>query len=151
MSRLSSIYTFAIVPDRLNTFFSANRELSLLSQKARQIMALQKLWEQVLPPSLRRGCRVAFLNQESLTIEANNGAVAAKLRQMTPELLVQLREKGAEVTAIQVQVQVSAPSSPHLEPARSLSSSEKSLLSNFASQLADSPLKAALTRLAHRD
>lgn len=139
------------MPDRLNTFFSASRELSLLSQKAGQINALQKNWEQVVPPSLRRGCRVAYLNQETLTIEANNGAVAAKLRQMTPELVVQLRERGAEVTAIQVQVQVSTVKLTQLEPARILSSAEKLRLSNFADQLAESPLKEALNRLAHRD
>ena len=139
------------MPDRLNTFFSASRELNLLSQKAREIMALQQHWEQTIPLSLRRGCRVAYLNQDTLTIEANNGAIAAKLRQMTPELVMQLRERGAEVTAIQVQVQVSAPTLPHLEPARILSSYEKSCITTFSDKLADSPLKEALNRLAHRD
>ncbi|MDP2805604.1 MAG: DciA family protein [Gallionellaceae bacterium] len=139
------------MPDRLNTFFSASRELSLLSKKANQIIALQKIWEQAIPPSLRRGCHVAYLNQKTLTIEANNGAIAAKLRQMTPELVVQLHEMGVEVTSIQVLVQVSAPHLPHEEPARTLSILEKSLITDFADQLTESPLKEALNRLAHRD
>jgi hypothetical protein len=139
------------VPDRLNAFLSTSRELSLLSHKARLLMTLQQHWVQVIPPSLRRGCRVAYLNQETLTVDADNGAIAAKLRQMTPELVVQLRKKGAEVTAIQVQVQVNAPGSRPLPTPRSLSSSGKALLSEFAEKLADSPLKEALNRLTHRD
>jgi hypothetical protein len=139
------------VPNRLNTFFGASRELSLLSQKARQIMTLQQQWEQTIPPSLKRSCHVAFLNQETLTIEANNGAVAAKLKQMAPELVSQLRKNGLEITVIQVQVQVNASNSPDLEPARMLNPTEKSLLTNFADQLVDSPLKTALNRLAHKD
>jgi len=105
---------------------------------------------QVIPASLQRSCRVAYLNQETLTVDADNGAIAAKLKQMTPELVVQLREMGAEVTAIQVQVQVSPPIAQPLSHSRSLSSSGKSLINNFAEQLADSPLKEALKRLTHQ-
>jgi hypothetical protein len=114
-------------------------------------MALQQHFEHVIPPSMKRGCRVLQLDRQTLTIAANNGAIAAKLRQMTTELAVQLQERGVEVTVIQVQVQVSAP--PYTPPPkpRSLSQSGKNQLDKFAEKLADSPLKTALSRLTHRN
>lgn len=113
-------------------------------------MALQQRFEHIVPPSLKRGCRVMHLNQQTLILAADNGAIAAKLRQMTGELAAKLREAGCEVTVIQVQVQVSAP--PYIKPpqAHLLSLSGKNHLAQFAENLAESPLKDALNRLAHR-
>lgn len=91
------------------------------------------------------------LEQQTLTVAADNGAIAAKLRQMTAELAAQLRQRGVEVTAIQVQVQVSAPPFTPPPKAPSLSQSGKNQLAKFADKLADSPLKNALNRLVRRD
>jgi hypothetical protein len=139
------------VPHRLNTFLSASRELSLLASKAQELTALQQQWERIAPPSLRRGCRVTQLNQQTLTVAADNGAIASKLRQMTPELAAELRGKGVEVTVIQVQVQVSAPPYKPAPLPRSLGLTGKNQLTDFAGKLADSPLKEALNRLARRN
>jgi hypothetical protein len=139
------------LPNRLNTFFTSTRELNQLKDKARQLMALQQQLEQVVPASLRRGCRVLKLDQHTLTVAADNGAIAAKLRQMTAEMAAQLQAKGCEVTVIQVQVQVNAP--PYTPPPkpRSLSQSGKNQLAQFAAQLSDSPLKDALRRLSKKN
>lgn len=136
--------------DRLSTLFSNSRELNLLATKAKQLMALEQQVALVIPPSLMRGCRVMHLNQQTLTLAANNGAIAAKLRQMATELAAQLRDKGCEVTGIQVQVQVSAP--PLVAPNQPavISTSGKNEISGFASNLPDSPLKEALLRLTRR-
>lgn len=114
-------------------------------------MTLQGLVEQVIPPSFKRGCRVLQLDRQTLTLGVDNGAIAAKLRQMTAELASQLQALGCEVTVIQVRVQVSAP--PCIPPHKplSLSPSGQNHLSDFADKLADSPLKAALERLAKRN
>jgi hypothetical protein len=113
-------------------------------------MALQQHFEHIVPPSLKRGCRVMHLNQQTLTLAADNGAIAAKLRQMTGELAAKLQEVGCEVTVIQVQVQVNAP--PYVPPPHAplLSLSGKKHLAQFAENLAESPLKEALNRLAQR-
>ena len=113
-------------------------------------MALQQLLEQVIPPSLKRGCRVMQLDQNTLTVSAENGAIASKLRQMTTELVSKLHVIGSEVTLIQVVVQVSTP--PHMPPTekRTISLSGKTRLAEFAESLNDSPLKDALNRLAKR-
>lgn len=139
------------MPHRLNIFLSASRELSLLTRKAQELTVLQQHWEHVAPPSLRRGCRVTHLDQETLTVVADNGAIASKLRQMTPELAAELRGKGVEVTVIQVQVQVSAPPFKPARQPRSLGLTGKTQLTDFAEKLTDSPLKEALNRLARRN
>ncbi len=110
-------------------------------------MALERQLENIIPLSLKRGCRVLQLDNKTLTLGANNGAIASKLRQMTAEIAIQLRELGCEVTGIQVRVQVSAP--PVAEPAKApnLSDAAKSQLTELANSLADSPLKKALERL----
>jgi hypothetical protein len=112
---------------------------------------LQQQLDNIIPPSLKGKCRVMQLDQQTLSLSADNGAIASKLRQMTTDLAAKLREMGREVTVIQVSVQVK--STPYIPPpeARTLSISEKNLLTEFADKLADSPLKEALNRLAKRN
>jgi hypothetical protein len=138
------------VANRLNSLLSSSRELCQLTLKAQQLMALQRHLEQVIPPSLKRGCRVLRLDRQTMTVAVDNGAIAAKLRQMSTELAVKLQERGCEVTLIQVQVQVSA--QRYIPPPKQhqLSPSGKNKLNEFAEQLSDSPLKDALNRLARR-
>ena len=91
------------------------------------------------------------LDNHTLTLSANNGAIASKLRQMTTELAAKLHDYGCEVTVIQVVVQVNTP--PYVRPieSRSVSQSGKTHLTDLAGKLADSPLKDALYRLARRE
>lgn len=113
-------------------------------------MALQRLWEQVVPAALLRGCHVLQLEHQTLTLAADNGVIAAKLRQLNTTLTSQLQAKGCEVTVIQVRVQVNTP--PFIPPPKPhlLSASGKNHLVEFAGKLADSPLKTALSRLAKK-
>ncbi len=114
-------------------------------------MALQQHFEHVIPPSMKRGCRVLQLDRQTLTVAADSGAIAAKLRQMTAELALQLQQRGVEITVIQVQVQVSTPPITPPPKAPSLSQSGKNQLAQFADKLADSPLKTALNRLTRHN
>jgi len=136
------------LPQRLNSFFARNQELRQMSGKVRQLRAFQLHYEQVAPPSLLRSSHVIQLEHSVLTLAANNSAVAAKLRQMTPELVRQLQLHGCEVTGIQVRVQVALPPVTHTAVSCSLSAQGKQQLNDLAKTLGDSPLKRALQRLA---
>jgi len=136
------------LPQRLNSFLSSNQELRQLSGKVRQLRALQVQYEQVTPPSLLRASRVMQIEQNVLIVAANNNAVAAKLRQMTPDLVRQLQLNGSEVTGIQVRVQVTSPPIPRASIPSSVSNSGKQQLNDLAETLGDSPLKSAIQRLA---
>jgi len=83
-------------------------------------------------------------------IAADNGAVAGKLRQMTTELISLFQARGCEVTGIQIKVQVSnLPQVMRTEP-RKLGKPARDALNELGENLADSPLRTALKRLARR-
>jgi hypothetical protein len=136
---------------RLNAFLTSSQELRQISGKVRQLRSIQSLYEQIAPVSLLRSSQVLCIETGLLTLAANNGAIAAKLRQMTPELLRQLQLQGCEVTGIQVRVQVTVPPNPRPALPSSLSEEGIQQLNNLASTLGDSPLKSALQRLANRN
>lgn len=87
--------------------------------------------------------------QGLLTIAANNAAVAAKLRQIVPDLLQKLKPlQPAEVTGIQVKVQVSNPAPVLPRHHAQLGPKGRLEINHLLDALADSPLKSALQKLA---
>ena len=115
--------------NRLNSYFNASEELRQLSLKVDQLLVLQRHYEQIAPPSLIRASHVIQIDQQTLLVAADNGSVAAKLRQLVPEFTKILQSRGYEITGIQIRVQVA-------------------VLVDFTVKLQDSPLKTALQRLA---
>jgi hypothetical protein len=138
------------VPHRLKTFLASNTELRQLSSKAEQLTSLQQHYESITPPSLVRNSHVLKLEQQTVIIAANNSALAAKLRQMTPELISLFQARGCEVTGIQIKVQVYAP--PPVVPSKPLilGKTAREALNKLGENLPDSPLKTALRRLGRR-
>lgn len=133
---------------RLNSYFDASRELRQLSDKVEQLAALQRHYEQFAPPSLVRTSHVMQFDQNILTLAADNGAVAAKLRQLAPRLAQMLQQSGHQVTGIQVKVQVALPSKPSAIFSVTLTSTAQKQLLDSAEKLPDSLLKQKLQRLA---
>jgi hypothetical protein len=138
------------VPHRLNAFLASNQELRQLSRKAEQLTAMQRHYESLAPLSLQRSSHILLLRQQIVVIAADNGAVAAKLRQMTTELISLFQARGCEVTGIQIKVQVAAPP-PIVSPEpRKLGKAAQDALNKLDENLADSPLKTALRRLGRK-
>lgn len=122
----------------------------MFARQAGMLQALQQHYEQIVPSSLKPSSRVQYIEGKILTLAADNGAVAAKLRQLVPELTRKFNDKGCEITGIQVRVQVySAPAKPAPVPAR-LSAADSKRLLDSVREMPDSPLKSALQRLAGR-
>jgi hypothetical protein len=138
------------VAHRLNAYLASNQDLRQLSSKAGQLAALQRHYESFAPRSLIRSSHVMQLRQQTLVIAANNGAVAAKLRQMTDEFISCFQARGCEVTGIQIRVQVAVPPHTSLSRPRKLGKAALDALEKLDEELADSPLKAALRRLGRR-
>ena len=132
---------------RLNFYFGNTPELRQMSVKAGQLQALQQQYELLVPPSLGRYSRVMQIEQRVLILAANNSAIAAKLRQLAPELARQLRDKGCEITGIQVKVQVVLPDFKHVSSPVTLSQEGRRRLAELSEELSDSPLKQALLRM----
>ena len=135
---------------RLNTLFSSDAELKTLSAQAEKIAETQKIWGRVAPPPLNQNSHAGLIRNDQITVHTSNGAVAAKLKLLTPQLLKNLQKEGLEVTAIRVEVQVkSQPPAPTRIPPR-ISQSAARIILELAKKLPDSPLQSALKQLAKR-
>ena len=138
------------MPHRLKAYLASNLELRQLSSKAEQLSALQRHFDNIVPPSLKNSSHVLQLNRQAVVIAAANGAVAAKLRQMTTELISLFQARGCEITGIQIKVQVANPSPVIPSQPRKLGKAARDALLELYENLAESPLKTALRRLAKR-
>ena len=125
-------------------------ELQTLNQKTRQLMALQSVLVDVLPGDLATSVSVALVKAGELTLSAENGAVAAKLRQMAPRILIKLRQLGHEITGIRLQVQVRMRDNPLPQKQISLSPRARDAINLLSERIESSPLKAALKRFGRR-
>jgi hypothetical protein len=79
--------------------------LARFASHAERLLRLQRLLEGALPRPLARAARVANFRQGRIFIHTDSGAIAAKLKQITPTLSTVFRNAEAEVTGIEVRVQ----------------------------------------------
>lgn len=122
--------------------------LSRLNAAAQRLRAFAHIWESVAPIELTRYCRVGRIDEDVLTLYADNGAIATKLNQQLPSLLEKFRKRGGKITGIRIAVQVNAPLTQPKMPAKTgISAAAYAQLSQFSASLEDSPLKHALTNM----
>ncbi len=117
-----------------------------------QLHANQLVFSNIVPPHMAKYCNLGQISNGKLTIMVVNGAVASKLKQMTPSLLYKLKELGWEVTSIQIFVQAHfyfknknlLASKEHTNKKIELSSTGKECLIKLAATLPDSELKSTI-------
>ncbi len=135
---------------RLSSIFTGNAALRELARKSQQLSALDRLFREAIPPSMAGASRVIGFEQHILKVGADNSAIAAKLRQLAPQILLRIQEDNAEVTGILVKVQVGQRRPKRPESAPSMSRNGKEQLAELAATLDNSPLKRAILRLIKR-
>jgi hypothetical protein len=118
---------------------------------ARLLLKLSRRFEAVAPAGLRHSAHVANYKLGTIIIHADNGAVAAKIRQLSQRLSNELSKGGAECSGIEVKVQ------PRQIPSQSMASTQKPLsdkaigmLQSTAENLPEGPLRNALNNLLKR-
>ena len=121
-----------------------------LFAQANQLTLMQQAFVEIAPLQLTGHCTLGCLSEGNLTLYASSGAIAAKLKQISPSVLLKFQKKGYEVTAIRVAVQAhhhttdmdsGADKSPEVGPVGAES------LSQLAAGLPESPLKTAVESL----
>lgn len=134
---------------KLDSYLSeAASPLHRLMEAARVLDALARIWESVAPVGLARSCRVGRLDDSVLTLYADNGAIASKIKQQLPSLLEKFQKRGGKITGIRIDVQVKSPSSRRGYVQKSAISGEGlASLEKLEADLPDSNLKEALTNL----
>lgn len=137
---------------RIDFYLNTSDRLRSLTQEARHIAELDQILVHSAPVELTQACRVKHLRDGTLTLLAENAAVAAKLKQLTARLLTAYQKQRSEVTSIRFEVQVSrAPQTrPPAPRDKRLSLETIENLEKLADGMSESPLKQALTNLTTR-
>ena len=135
---------------RINALFKGNAQLATLSDQASNLTASQKIWNSAVPDALKPFTRAGSVKHKRLTVYADNGAIAAKLKLLLPSLLIRLQKQGLEVTAIRIEVQVKSTPRKPVRAARTITPQAAAKLSLLAQELEGSALGTALARLARR-
>ena len=118
-----------------------------MQRESRLTTAVRRL----LPRALADRVRVAEATPQALALAVAAGAVAAVVRQRTPDILAGLRREGWDFTELRVRVQVRR--EPPLPPRTSPKQRAKVELTSFkqlAATLPEGPLRAAIERLTRR-
>ncbi|MDD4977034.1 MAG: DciA family protein [Gallionella sp.] len=134
----------------LKTLLNDSVELRALIGKAQNLCTLQQLFTAVAPSNLIPYCQVTSLEQGTLTIVTGNAIIAAKLRQLAPQVVVDMQKGGSQVSGIRVKVQVSYPQPERPKAPRRLSPKVQDTLISFGEALEDSPLKDAIRKLSNK-
>jgi len=137
---------------KIGDVIATSGHLDAIARQAQRLRDLQQLLFASIPPALAAASRVGNLNSGTLIVLADNAAVAAKLRQLAPRLLLHLRNSPFEVTGIRVEVQVN----PHKIKAedeftkRPLPPDAIQEFAKLSDALPPSALRSALARLVAR-
>jgi len=118
--------------------------------KAQTLSDLQSHIIAVAQPHIVLTAQVQVLGLQlgTLSIAAANATIAAKLRQLAPEMVVKLQNRGCEVSGIRVKVQVSFDRGQRNPVPRKLSKTAQNALKGLSLNLDNSPLKSVLERMA---
>jgi hypothetical protein len=136
---------------RLQQILTGETAVAELLTRRQHELALEARVKQALPPSLAAQVTVADGRPPELALLATSGAAAALLRHRAPDLLRALMQEGKEFTGIRVRVQARPPARPAPKPAiKQIDESSAVALEVAAAGLGDSPLAAAMVRLAAR-
>ena len=136
----------------LSTLGAAADPHGLFSQ-ANKLTLMQQTLAEIIPPQLVKYCTLGWFAEGNLTLYASNGAIAAKLKQISPSLLLKFQKKGYEVTAIRVAVQANNHTyEVDNKAAKNLSVGLTGIesFSQLAAELPASPLKTAVELLLQR-
>lgn len=133
----------------LNALSGAPDQPGLLAQ-AGKLARMQQTFMEIAPPQLAKLCALGQFSGGNLTIFAGNGAIAAKLKQSLPSLLLKFHKRGYEVTAIRIAVQANFP----IDNTGNLADKKLKIgqggvesLNQLATELPESPLKTAVESL----
>ena len=118
-----------------------------MQRETRLTTAVRRL----LPRALADRVKVADAAAQALTLAVAAGAVAAVVRQRTPDLLAGLQRDGWDFTELRVRVQVKGePALPAKISPNQRAKVELTALRQLAATLPEGPLRAAIERLARR-
>ncbi len=135
----------------LSRILADDAQIATWRARAEQEARLTTAVRRHLPRALADRVRVAEAVPGALTLAAAAGAVAAVVRQRSPDLLAGLRREGFDFTELRVRVQVrNEPAGPDKSHVNQSGKVVSAPLRRLARDLPDGPLRAAVERLARK-
>jgi len=136
----------------LEDCLNADEAMSRLAAHAGRLLKLQRLFEDAVPAALAQACRIANIKLGVIFIHAENGAVATKLRQISPSLCEDFRTAGVQVTEIRIKVQPLNAALQHTCPPKTaiLSDTARASIARLSDALPEGPLRQSLGRFLTR-
>lgn len=135
---------------KIGQFLQGPSAETALLAKARQLLRMQQVFIEITPPQLTKSSRLGPITNGTLIVFADNGAIAAKLKQLVPALLVKFQARDCEVTGIRVEVQPKTHKQKMVIDSKAwdgLGPAGLESLAKLFAKLAQSPLKSALQAL----
>lgn len=141
--------------NEIASFLRHNDKLSPLLPTVKRNISLQKECRAALP-AIFDSCEVLNLNDDQLVMSTPNASIAAKLKQQLPKLQAHLQQRGWQINAIKIKVQVKrAVEKPEPIKQAILTGSALNAFKDLETHLEATPqnegLKAALSRLLSRN
>jgi len=128
-------------------FYLGRSEHEALMVEAEKSMAIEKIVRASLPGNLGKYCSIGRLSEGSLSLYADNGSIALKLRQLTQSLLAKLRTRGLEIDSIRILTRVKPAAKPLKRPKPVMGEKGRASFRELADSLEGSPLKSAVESL----
>jgi hypothetical protein len=135
----------------LRSYLDSAVGIAGLLPQAERLIELRRIYSKLVPQQLLRSSSIVNYKQEKVVIFAENNAIAAKLRLLSPRLVNDFSKCGVQVTGIRLEVQPrqDPPKAPTPKQAK-LSAAGAEHLEALARRLPDSRLKQALTGMIER-
>lgn len=135
----------------LSAYLDSAVAIAGLLPQAERLIELRHVYSKLVPQQLLRASSIVNYRQQVVVIFAENNAIAAKLRLLTPRLINAFYKFGVEVTGIRVEVQPRQAPAQEIAPKRArLSRAGVDSLQALAGQLPDSRLRQVLAGMAAR-
>jgi len=135
----------------LRAYLDSATGIAALLPQAERLIELRRIYTQIMPQQLLRSSSIVNYKQENVVIFAENNAIAAKIKLLSPRLVNEFSKRGLQVTGIRLEVQPrEIPRAEAVQKHARLSSAGAESLAALAKRLPNSKLKQALTDLATR-
>jgi hypothetical protein len=121
-----------------------------LIRETREVAALQRAFSAIAPKNLAQVCHVAAYHAGRVTVLTESGIFAAKIKNLLPFFLSELRQQGFDINAIEIRVQVRSSRAGHWAArkiSRKISTQSLRNLARLEQGLAESPLRDAVRAL----
>ena len=135
----------------LRAYLDSAAGIAALLPQAERLIELRRIYSELVPQQLLRCSSIVNYKQENFVIFAENNAIAAKLKLLSPRLVNDFSKRGVQVTGIRLQVQPrQEPRKEQIRKQAKLSVAGAESLEALAKRLPDSRLKQAVTEMVER-